>query len=209
MKAQWELLRGVIFFYWLSSVLFSSFTGNNWVLNELIEIHIEVYNSWTVISFIFITLLLKHHIGQSWSILICLFKAVEKLASSNPDTENTNIWIIIGVVIPLLMVIIIISILYWKLCRTDKLEFQPDAMTAIQQRQKVGPHCAPHTLMLLLLATSCLFYATNGLLLPTLCWEGRGMCCQIFIYASEVLKTLRWKLFLKLELEHSCCLFVF
>ncbi|KAM9854295.1 UPF0606 protein KIAA1549 [Aulostomus maculatus] len=66
-----------------------------------------------------------------------LAQPVEKLPSSPSDTENTNMWIIIGVVIPLLVVIIIISILYWKLCRTDKLEFQPDAMTSIQQRQKL------------------------------------------------------------------------
>ncbi|XP_017274546.1 UPF0606 protein KIAA1549 isoform X2 [Kryptolebias marmoratus] len=66
-----------------------------------------------------------------------LAQPVEKLASSPADTENTNMWIVIGVVIPLLVVIIIISILYWKLCRTDKLEFQLDAMTAIQQRQKL------------------------------------------------------------------------
>ncbi|XP_047189380.1 UPF0606 protein KIAA1549 isoform X2 [Scophthalmus maximus] len=63
---------------------------------------------------------------------------VEKVTSSPSDTENTNIWIVVGVVIPLLVVIVIISILYWKLCRTDKLEFQPDAMTSIQQqRQKL------------------------------------------------------------------------
>ncbi|XP_028441988.1 UPF0606 protein KIAA1549 isoform X2 [Perca flavescens] len=66
-----------------------------------------------------------------------LAQPVEKVASSPSDAENTNTWIVIGVVIPLLVVIIIISILYWKLCRTDKLEFQPDAMTSIQQRQKL------------------------------------------------------------------------
>uniref|UniRef100_A0A667YXC8 Si:ch211-1e14.1 n=1 Tax=Myripristis murdjan TaxID=586833 RepID=A0A667YXC8_9TELE len=66
-----------------------------------------------------------------------LAQPVEKVASSPTDTENTNLWIVIGVVIPLLVVIVIISILYWKLCRTDKLEFQPDAMTSIQQRQKL------------------------------------------------------------------------
>ncbi|MEQ2186913.1 hypothetical protein GOODEAATRI_033703, partial [Goodea atripinnis] len=65
-----------------------------------------------------------------------LAQPVEKVPSSPSDPENTNLWIIIGVVIPLLLVVIIISILYWKLCRTDKLEFQPDAMTTIQQRQK-------------------------------------------------------------------------
>eukprot|EP00066_Takifugu_rubripes_P016058 XP_011605324.1 PREDICTED: UPF0606 protein KIAA1549-like [Takifugu rubripes] len=66
-----------------------------------------------------------------------LAQPVEKVASAPSDTENTNLWIVVGVVIPLLVVIIIISILYWKLCRTDKLEFQPDAMTSIQQRQKL------------------------------------------------------------------------
>ncbi|XP_032380306.1 UPF0606 protein KIAA1549 isoform X7 [Etheostoma spectabile] len=66
-----------------------------------------------------------------------LAQPVEKVASSPSDAEKTNMWIVIGVVIPLLVVLIIISILYWKLCRTDKLEFQPDAMTAIQQRQKL------------------------------------------------------------------------
>nr|XP_019959140.1 PREDICTED: UPF0606 protein KIAA1549-like isoform X1 [Paralichthys olivaceus] len=67
-----------------------------------------------------------------------LAQPVEKVTSSPSDKENTNMWIVIGVVIPLLVVIVIISILYWKLCRTDKLEFQPDAMTSIQQqRQKL------------------------------------------------------------------------
>ncbi|CAJ1057204.1 UPF0606 protein KIAA1549 [Xyrichtys novacula] len=66
-----------------------------------------------------------------------LAQPVEKVTSPPSDTENTNVWIVIGVVIPLIVVIIIISILYWKLCRTDKLEFQPDAMTSIQQRQKL------------------------------------------------------------------------
>ncbi|XP_061678420.1 UPF0606 protein KIAA1549 isoform X2 [Syngnathoides biaculeatus] len=66
-----------------------------------------------------------------------LAQPVEEIPSSPSDTQNPNMWIIIGVVIPLLVVIIIIAILYWKLCRTDKLEFQPDAMTSIQQRQKL------------------------------------------------------------------------
>ncbi|XP_040894359.1 UPF0606 protein KIAA1549 [Toxotes jaculatrix] len=66
-----------------------------------------------------------------------LAQPIEKVTSSPSDAENTNMWIVIGVVIPLLVVIVIISILYWKLCRTDKLEFQPDAMTSIQQRQKL------------------------------------------------------------------------
>ncbi|XP_043981997.1 UPF0606 protein KIAA1549 isoform X1 [Gambusia affinis] len=66
-----------------------------------------------------------------------LAQPVEKMASSPSDSENSNMWIVIGVVVPLLVVVVIISILYWKLCRTDKLEFQPDAMTTIQQRQKL------------------------------------------------------------------------
>uniref|UniRef100_A0A8C4Z1K5 Si:ch211-1e14.1 n=1 Tax=Gadus morhua TaxID=8049 RepID=A0A8C4Z1K5_GADMO len=66
-----------------------------------------------------------------------LAQPVEKVASQPPDAENTVLWIVIGVVVPLLVVIVIVSILYWKLCRTDKLEFQPDAMTSIQQRQKL------------------------------------------------------------------------
>uniref|UniRef100_A0AAV2L6A1 Uncharacterized protein n=1 Tax=Knipowitschia caucasica TaxID=637954 RepID=A0AAV2L6A1_KNICA len=65
-----------------------------------------------------------------------LAQPVEKMALSPSENVNTNLWIIAGVVIPLLVVVIIISILYWKLCRTDKLEFQPDAMASMQQRQK-------------------------------------------------------------------------
>ncbi|XP_016077774.1 PREDICTED: UPF0606 protein KIAA1549 homolog [Miniopterus natalensis] len=32
---------------------------------------------------------------------------------------------------------VIVVILYWKLCRTDKLDFQPDTVANIQQRQKL------------------------------------------------------------------------
>ncbi|KAM6946133.1 UPF0606 protein KIAA1549 [Aplochiton taeniatus] len=66
-----------------------------------------------------------------------LAQPVEKGASPPSDEGNTNLWIVVGVVVPLLVVVLIISILYWKLCRTDKLEFQPDAMTTGQQRQKL------------------------------------------------------------------------
>uniref|UniRef100_A0A1A8IAI0 KIAA1549 n=1 Tax=Nothobranchius kuhntae TaxID=321403 RepID=A0A1A8IAI0_NOTKU len=51
--------------------------------------------------------------------------------------NNNNMWIIVGAVMLLFVVLVVISVLYWKLCRTDKLEFQPDAMSAIQQRQKL------------------------------------------------------------------------
>ncbi|XP_051579871.1 UPF0606 protein KIAA1549-like isoform X2 [Myxocyprinus asiaticus] len=66
-----------------------------------------------------------------------LAQPMEKQASPPSDTEKTNTWIIVGVVVPVLVVIIIITILYWKLCRTDKLEFQPDTMSTVQQRQKL------------------------------------------------------------------------
>ncbi|XP_051917557.1 UPF0606 protein KIAA1549 isoform X2 [Hippocampus zosterae] len=72
-----------------------------------------------------------------------LAQPVEKVPLSPSDTENPKIWIIIGVVIPLLVAIVIIAILYWKLCRSDKLEFQPDAMTSIQQRQKSATSQSP------------------------------------------------------------------
>lgn len=71
-------------------------------------------------------------------VLLCVVcPAVEKQTALPTETENTNTWIIVGVVVPVLVVMIIISILYWKLCRTDKLEFQPDTMSTVQQRQKV------------------------------------------------------------------------
>ncbi|XP_075795568.1 UPF0606 protein KIAA1549 homolog isoform X2 [Pelodiscus sinensis] len=62
---------------------------------------------------------------------------VDKLKESASDSQNNNLWIIVGVVVPVAVVLLIIIILYWKLCRTDKLEFQPDTMSNIQQRQKL------------------------------------------------------------------------
>ncbi|KAM5171920.1 UPF0606 protein KIAA1549 homolog [Mantella aurantiaca] len=53
------------------------------------------------------------------------------------DQQAQNLWIIVGVAVPVLVVTIIIVILYWKLCRTDKLDFQPDTMSNLQQRQKL------------------------------------------------------------------------
>ncbi|XP_072574262.1 UPF0606 protein KIAA1549 isoform X3 [Paramormyrops kingsleyae] len=67
-----------------------------------------------------------------------LARPVEKVAAPPSETQNSNMWIIVGVVVPVLLVVLIIAILYWKLCRSDKLEFQPDAMS-IQQRQKSHP----------------------------------------------------------------------
>ncbi|XP_053321233.1 UPF0606 protein KIAA1549 homolog isoform X2 [Spea bombifrons] len=58
-----------------------------------------------------------------------------------PDRQMQNLWIIVGVVVPVLVVTVIIVILYWKLCRTDKLDFQPDTMSNLQQRQKLQAPC--------------------------------------------------------------------
>uniref|UniRef100_A0A8C2UG49 KIAA1549 n=1 Tax=Coturnix japonica TaxID=93934 RepID=A0A8C2UG49_COTJA len=62
---------------------------------------------------------------------------VEKLKDSSSEAQNSNLWIIVGVAVPVAVVLLIVIILYWKLCRTDKLEFQPDTISNIQQRQKL------------------------------------------------------------------------
>ncbi|NXQ41387.1 K1549 protein, partial [Catharus fuscescens] len=62
---------------------------------------------------------------------------VEKMKESTSETQNSNLWIIVGVAVPVAVVLLIVIILYWKLCRTDKLEFQPDTVSNIQQRQKL------------------------------------------------------------------------
>ncbi|XP_063164444.1 UPF0606 protein KIAA1549 homolog isoform X2 [Candoia aspera] len=61
---------------------------------------------------------------------------VDQVKESPPESQN-NLWIIVGVAVPIAVVLLIIIILYWKLCRTDKLEFQPDTMSNLQQRQKL------------------------------------------------------------------------
>ncbi|XP_032078012.1 UPF0606 protein KIAA1549 homolog [Thamnophis elegans] len=61
---------------------------------------------------------------------------VDQVKGPSPESQN-NLWIIVGVAVPVAVVLLIIIILYWKLCRTDKLEFQPDTMSNIQQRQKL------------------------------------------------------------------------
>ncbi|XP_026581174.1 UPF0606 protein KIAA1549 homolog [Pseudonaja textilis] len=61
---------------------------------------------------------------------------VDQVKEPPPESQN-NLWIIVGVAVPVAVVLLIIIILYWKLCRTDKLEFQPDTMSNIQQRQKL------------------------------------------------------------------------
>ncbi|KAM6437789.1 UPF0606 protein KIAA1549 homolog isoform 3-T3 [Liasis olivaceus] len=65
---------------------------------------------------------------------------VDQVKESPPESQN-NLWIIVGVAVPVAVVLLIIIILYWKLCRTDKLEFQPDTMSNIQQRQKPSLTC--------------------------------------------------------------------
>ncbi|XP_076159886.1 UPF0606 protein KIAA1549 [Alosa pseudoharengus] len=66
-----------------------------------------------------------------------LAQPVEKLALSPSETQPSSVWLVVGVVVPVLVVLFIIGILYWKLCRSEKLEFQPDAMSTITQRQKL------------------------------------------------------------------------
>lgn len=62
---------------------------------------------------------------------------METLSIPPAETQSSSIWLIVGVVVPVLLAIFIIIILYWKLCGSEKLEFQPDAINTIQQRQKV------------------------------------------------------------------------
>ncbi|XP_040858045.1 UPF0606 protein KIAA1549 homolog isoform X1 [Ochotona curzoniae] len=62
---------------------------------------------------------------------------VDRVKRPSPEAQSSNLWVIVGVVIPVLVVMLIVTILYWKLCRTDKLDFQPDAVANIQQRQKL------------------------------------------------------------------------
>ncbi|XP_059567904.1 UPF0606 protein KIAA1549 homolog [Myotis daubentonii] len=62
---------------------------------------------------------------------------VDRAKRPSPESQSNNLWVIVGVVIPVLVVMVIVVILYWKLCRTDKLDFQPDAVASIQQRQKL------------------------------------------------------------------------
>uniref|UniRef100_A0A1A8I0J2 KIAA1549 n=1 Tax=Nothobranchius kuhntae TaxID=321403 RepID=A0A1A8I0J2_NOTKU len=62
---------------------------------------------------------------------------VETLSIPPSETQSSSIWLIVGVVVPVLLAVFIIIILYWKLCGSEKLEFQPDAINTIQQRQKL------------------------------------------------------------------------
>lgn len=63
--------------------------------------------------------------------------AVETPPIPPAETQSSSIWLIVGVIVPILLALFIIIILYWKLCGAEKLEFQPDAINTIQQRQKV------------------------------------------------------------------------
>ena len=67
--------------------------------------------------------------------------AVDRVKRPSPESQSSNLWVIVGGVVPALVVLVIVIILYWKLCRTDKLDFQPDTVASVQQRQKVrgGP----------------------------------------------------------------------
>ncbi|XP_036037706.1 LOW QUALITY PROTEIN: UPF0606 protein KIAA1549 homolog [Onychomys torridus] len=62
---------------------------------------------------------------------------MDRVKRPSPESQSSNLWVVVGVVIPVLVVTVIVVILYWKLCRTDKLDFQPDTVANIQQRQKL------------------------------------------------------------------------
>ncbi|XP_065807297.1 UPF0606 protein KIAA1549 [Labrus bergylta] len=66
-----------------------------------------------------------------------LAQPVETLSIPPAETQSSSVWLIVGVVVPVLLAVFIIIILYWKLCGSEKLEFQPDAINTIQQRQKL------------------------------------------------------------------------
>ncbi|XP_028254147.1 UPF0606 protein KIAA1549 isoform X2 [Parambassis ranga] len=66
-----------------------------------------------------------------------LAQPVETLSVPPAETQSSSIWLIVGVVVPVLLAVFIIIILYWKMCGSEKLEFQPDAINTIQQRQKL------------------------------------------------------------------------
>ncbi|XP_026218933.1 UPF0606 protein KIAA1549-like isoform X2 [Anabas testudineus] len=66
-----------------------------------------------------------------------LAQPVETVSVPPAETQSRSIWLIVGVVVPVVLAIFIIIILYWKLCGSEKLEFQPDAINTIQQRQKL------------------------------------------------------------------------
>lgn len=65
---------------------------------------------------------------------------MDRVKRPSPESQSSNLWVVVGVVIPVLVVTVIVVILYWKLCRTDKLDFQPDTVANIQQRQKVSAY---------------------------------------------------------------------
>lgn len=69
---------------------------------------------------------------------------MDRVKRPSPESQSGNLWVVVGVVIPVLVVTVIVVILYWKLCRTDKLDFQPDTVANIQQRQKVSALQSPH-----------------------------------------------------------------
>ncbi|KAK2859266.1 hypothetical protein Q5P01_003886 [Channa striata] len=66
-----------------------------------------------------------------------LAQPVETMSVPPAETQSSSIWLVVGVIVPVVLAIFIIIILYWKLCGSEKLEFQPDAINTIQQRQKL------------------------------------------------------------------------
>lgn len=75
---------------------------------------------------------------RALTVCVCVFHtAVETLSLPPAEQQSSSLWLVVCVVVPVLLAVFIIIILYWKLCSSEKLEFQPDAINTIQQRQKV------------------------------------------------------------------------
>ncbi|XP_051911415.1 UPF0606 protein KIAA1549-like, partial [Hippocampus zosterae] len=66
-----------------------------------------------------------------------LAQPVEAASVPPAETQGGSVWLIVGVIVPVFLALFIVVLLYWKLCGSEKLEFQPDAVNAVQQRQKV------------------------------------------------------------------------
>ncbi|XP_038609478.1 UPF0606 protein KIAA1549 homolog [Tachyglossus aculeatus] len=66
-----------------------------------------------------------------------LAQPLDRARGLPPESRSNNLWIAVGVAGPAVVVVAVLVILYWKLCRTDKLDFQTDPSGTVQPRQKL------------------------------------------------------------------------
>uniref|UniRef100_A0A6I8NEK7 KIAA1549 n=1 Tax=Ornithorhynchus anatinus TaxID=9258 RepID=A0A6I8NEK7_ORNAN len=66
-----------------------------------------------------------------------LAQPLDRARGLPPESRSNNLWIVVGVAGPAVVVVAVLVILYWKLCRTDKLDFQTDPSGNVQPRQKL------------------------------------------------------------------------